>query len=768
MKIVSLCYFILLCMCMIPVSGNPEEPFSVITNGRFSEWADGSPVGWRVTKGDLLHDREMSYGSRGALRITKETSHGDGPSILSQQIKLTPGGDYQLRLRMAKDGQGIVLIRIQPTENGRMVSGGTPALDWSNVWSTGFPWAPVELGFRAGEHDEYRVSIISHGRVGDAFWVEDVGILPKSQLNLSEDSYKLFSQSIMIPIEPLGMSSYAEEIEDLYLSGVPGEYAVVQVGIRSPVEVDGVDLQLSGDLLSESGERFFKDRVTVRMVGEQALLPLSQPSRVAKGGNLGWWVTVSLPEDLEPEEYRGSLNLSVNGRVVREIPLIVRAESFELPQSDIPMFVYHNERYFPSGGFLTEELRARYYQDMREHGMNTVTVYNTPDVDGKNVDFDRDYTWKISDERIEQMNKGGYQLTREEVDGRHEFGLNRVMPLIQNSGLTDAGLPVLWLTHKGGIYGWGDMPSPVLESSVNQWLDHKEWPKPLLYVLDEPEGHPDRIAAARRALDRIKKLDLPVPTVTANVAVKELGSDYDVWIQLEKRINPEMVAQAREYNADLWVYNCNMYTGNAALTRILFGFWAYRSGVNGVGLWAYYDSKEWYMDEVGQVHGQNGRFGFSRVCPSPQGPVPTISWETTREGVNDYRYAMLFDQLMEEAQKRADEYAGRSEEALSEEDKERLAAEPDWTPEDPGKSEIVRLYRKSEELKKLHQVGKRARSKLIESIPMDAMSTMGAHPFSANISGWVPVTGLGDPRLIPEQQRKNLRAYIRRLDQALR
>lgn len=735
---------------------------SIVANGSFRDWQDTAVAEWRVVRAAIALDTEMSYSSRGALRMTLQEG---GPSLLLQDVDLEPDTDYVLGLNLAKDGNGVVQIRVQPIVNGALLPAAESPLNWSNIWSTGFPWTPVKLNFRTQGHTRYRLTVVQSGRVGESMWLEDVSIR-KAETAEQLRPGGVYSQSIMLPFHAQQPLEGARDVEELLVSGIAGEYAAVKLGVTAPQDLKKVDLRLKEDLLLLGNDRIPADQVVVRMVADQALLPLSKPRDAKAGENVGWWVTVRVPEQTVAGVYRGELQLLLGDKVARTIPLAVRVEQFTLPAPAIPMFVYHNERYFPSG-FLSAEMRQAYYDDMREHGMNTVTVYNTPDVDGKRIDFDRDYTWEINQERIDEMNKRGYSLTAQEVEERFQFGLNQVLPMIEKSGLTRAGHPVLWLTHKMGRYAWGDMPTPVLQESVDKWLANKGWPKPLLYVIDEPEGHPDRIAAARRALDRINSLNLPVQKVTANVAVKELGADYDVWIQLEKRITSEMVLKAKEYDADLWVYNCNMHTENAALTRVLFGFWAYRSGINGVGLWAYYDAMNWYADADGQVHGENGRFGFARICPSPHGPIPTISWETTREGVNDYRYAMLFDQYKDELKQRQAALAEFASSGLSGAEREKALAESDWLPEDTSKHGAVQAWRKANELGKLHAVVVRARALLIESIPLDAMSTMGAHPFAALIRDWVPVTGVGDPRLTPENQRNNLRAYVRRMQAAL-
>ncbi len=720
-----------------PAMTAPSSPLAALSreyleNGDFQQWEEGKPLGWSTgAKEAYSPDPTMAGQSSQALRIEAlppEEGEKKGPLTLTQSVRLDPERDYALSLRTAQSGNGTTLIRIHALENNKV--SGEAVLEWNNHWSSGYPWHPLTLKFRTGMEDHYRITIIHHAKAGDALWLEGVS-LRTVEPEGSDVPFVLTTRSIMLPP---GEAMEAEtEATQLLLRGCPGEFEPGQLVIKAGKALKTVELRAEGALTGPDGATIPADAVTIRMTAEQALLPLARPRALQAGETLGWWVTVRLPGTAKAGSYRGMLKVIEAGQTLRQLPLIVEVEPFTLPEPKIAMFVYHNERYFPKGGFLNAELRSAYYRDMKEHGMNTVTVYNNPDVDGKAIDLDHDRSWLIKPERIAEMNKRGYLLDEQEVSERYRFGLRPVMELIHRSGLVAPQQPILLLAHKAGIYNWGGIPSEALKAMMDEWLP--QWPKPLYYVNDEVEGHPDRIEAARKVFDRLKELDLPLTTVSANIAVKELGHDYNVWIQLEKRITPEMKQFAKEYQAQLWAYNCNMHAENTQLTRALFGLWAYRSGVEGVGLWAYYDAMNWYADRDGKIHGTNGRFSLARVCPSPDGPIPTVSWETTREGVKDYRYAMLFDDLLARLEKEA----GRS--GLAQARKEQLATLLDTT--------------------------RRVRKSLIDSIPFDAMAPIGSSPYGAAISAFIPVLGMGDARLVSEQKRAGLAAAIRAMTAAL-
>jgi len=756
----------------------------IIQNGDFREWSNGAPVGWNLGEGAQYEpDTQMSYATSQSLKGVQVPGDAALPSVrIYQDVALRPHAKYRLSLAMAKHGTGAVAIRVQPLVNGTVPGNVAAPLNWSNIWSWYFPWQPLALEFETGTQNDYRVTIQSYGKTGEPVWIENVAITSAAaSLQPSEadtTGFKLYSQSLMQPFEANAAPLTPLPATELFATGTRGDFSPVFIGLQAQATLRNAQLAVSKAPANPQGVVIPAENITIRMREPQALLPLSRPRQANAGQNLGWHVTARIPENLPSGTYTGELTLTVEGKAATPIPYTIRVEDFVLPQPDIPLFVYHSEDYFPSGNFLSPQLREAYYRDMKEHGMNTVTIYNNPDINGTEVDFNRDYRHVLSGKTLEDKKKKR-NLTDQDLHERSQFGLNQTMALAQKSGLLASRHPLLWLVVKQNEYNWGAMPGPALKKALQQWNTHTDWPKPLLYVLDEIDGHPDRIAAARKVLDNVKQLNVPVKTVTAGVAVEELGHEYDVWIQAESSTTAAMAQQAQRYNADLWTYNCNMPTDNVQFTRAYYGFWAYRSQVKGIGLWAYYDAGNWYADEEGTVHGKNGPANLSRICPSPTGPIPTLSWETTREGIVDYRYALLYDQLLGqlktkiggmemEAQKVLDAQAISALKAEFAARKNPPASRPQpWKATSPEENKAAALYRQAQELGETLSIAQKIRTKIIESIPTDAMTIMKGIPWSAENGKFVPTLDSGDPLLASEHKRNNLRAYIRYLRTAL-
>lgn len=755
-------------------STNPSHS-PVIMNGGFEQWEDGMPAHWSADQNTLCtYEDEFTYNTlRAAKLVIRDQGQKSPVGRIYQDVKLKPNSTYILQFAMAKHGTGSVAVRVQPIAGGNLVSGGRAVLNWSNIWSWRFPWNRQQLEFTTGESNDYRLTFLNYGKPGEPFWLSEVSLQPVEE-NDEQSIVSFYRESIMRPFLQKGRRGTEQPLEYLFSSGTVGDYSPEFVGVTAHQPLRQVDLRVGKPLTNGSGATLPSHDIVIRSVGEQALLPLTKPRFIPRGENAGWWVTTKVPESAEPGVYQGSLEMISGGQVLAEIPYVFRVETFRLPRPTIPMFVYHAEVYFPSGDYLTEEMRLAYYRDMKEHGMNTVTLYANPDVDGRTVDFQRDYRFSAFDaERLETVRqRNGWR--EGELEERASYGVARTMELLKESGLTeDTGL-IPWLPLKAGAYSFGDMPSTALRQSLEQW--DEEWPKPLLYVLDEPYGQPDRIEAARRALDRIRALDLPVQTMTANLPVEELGEQYDIWIQGGRRVNPEMAIDAARLGKELWTYNCNMPTENAPFTRAFFGFWAYRTKVKGIALWAYYDAKTWFMDANGKVHGKNGVARLSRICPSPDGPVPTISWETTREGVTDYRYAMLFQQQREQLAARKQEiekrmvveFSASVAEAWKKSYQKRDQREKLLSSWSAGEREAQQpLLEAWDTVQEAVILADAVEDKTILSVPYDALAPMGAIPWSSVNGDFIPVIGGTDATVAAEEKRAILRAYIRTFETIL-
>ena len=598
-------------------------------------------------------------------------------------------------------------------------------------------------------------------------WLDDLHLEMRGPADpvLSADErargFYLFSRSVMETSRfEQNLPTRSERIDHLPLQMGRGEYEPAFLGLYAVQGLGDVDLRLSGDLVGPTGARLDAQAVTVRRV-QQSLLPRTLPRDVERGGMLAWWVTVQTSRETVAGDYTGILHVTVDGQVVAEVPWQVGVMDVPLSAPRAAFLVYHHELYIPDP-FLTPALRRAYYRDMVAHGMNTVTIYNNADVDGRAVDF---------------AHNTGYAAD----DPRHAYGLDATMRMIRESGLCADGQPVLWLTSRFGEkgYSWGGTPEPALKAMLREWQQRK-WPEPLFYATDEPGGTGPRAAAARELLTRIKSWGLPIRTTTAGLEPEALGKYFDVWIQGEGGVSQKSVQLARQLDAEVWTYTCHGVHQNMPFPRALYGFWAARTGVKGVASWAYYDNRQWTADARGDVSGDPAT-RLSQVCVSPNGPLPTIAWEAIREGVDDYRYLQFLQDLMGQAQRLVAQLTARGEKLLTMEDRlaldqqqrqrqQRVAEiEPlpelvRWEAETAAEKAGARAWLARQRIESALSLIQRSTDSMLAAIPFDALATRAGLAHGGHWSTYAPPLGPmiegANMRTIAEDQRRLVASHI--------
>lgn len=736
-----------------------------VVNSELDQWADGKPVGWQVGQEvDAQQDAAMRISGTSAIRMAPRRTQTDlsTSSSISQEITLKPNTAYKLTFWTAKDGAGDVRAYVIPR-------GGSPVLEYISGWADFFVWTQITNTFQTTAETKYTLRLIQYGAPASSIWFDRVSLeavdAPASPAAAkSVKPVELYSQSYMIPFDAHKLDDTAVPAGRFIIQAARNEYEPLLVAIRVGVDLKSVDLRLAGDLQSVSGQKLSQKQFTIRAC-ENGVLPLSKPRSIDKGQNLAWWLTLDPNPDLPADRYTGTLQVISDDKVIRTAELVVDLLDIELPRPKASFFLWHFTGYFRPE-HATPQLRRAYYKDMAEHGMTTVTIYGTPDRDGEHVDFSKEY---------------GYQKSGTPADV--EWGYDQSVPAILDAGLAQDGQPIILLitkeAHDGRPgYDFGSAPENVTRRILDEWFKRK-WPTPLLYVHDEPST-PERIEAVKPILERIKSWNLPVKTVTAGLDIPSLGHLYDTWIQIQFDINLETIMAAREHKADLWAYDCRVPYTNAPFDRALYGFWAYRSGVQGVGRWAYHDNEKTYIDDQGIMHGGVGP-RLSHIIPSSKGPVPTVAWEATREGVDDYRYLMLYDLTLARAKDRLQAIQSEYQQRLSQDDLKQLMeldkrmrtqqkkdeAPIDWKASTPMQAEGERLFHAARKLEQALEMAQLARKKVVDSIPADAMAVAGAVPYMQMIETLYPPLGFDDPRTVTETKRRSLIGYLQRVRLAM-
>ena len=420
-----------------------------------------------------------------------------------------------------------------------------------------------------------------------------------------------------------------EQISDaISIFAAPGEYEPATFSIRALQEFKTVQVELAGDLEGQKGAKIPKAAVEIRLVDpfeswskikyEQFLLKKNRVD-IPTGITRRFWLTIHVPENTKPGIY--STKIAITAPVTEVGPDLGRLMTLKnltyevevlpiklLPARDTGMvfFMYHNTGYFPAE-LVTEEYQKRVFEDMREHGLTTATVYLYPVVDGT------------------------FTLT-----GRQEkhLGFSPTMNLLEETGLIAPGLPVIWL----GAESYGEeVWKTILEEGKKQ-----NWPELIFYAVDEP-GTEERNRQVRAFMQKFNAFRRKYPECKVRVTtalgssrgIQTVGHYYDLWIACMAQETGEsaVIADARMQKKELWIYDCMLAPVAAETNRYYFGVWAWISGVKGCSHWAYFD----------------GAPSLSYVYPSQDEIIPTIGWEAIREGIDDYRYLTTLKKIMEQA-----------------------------------------------------------------------------------------------------------------------
>jgi hypothetical protein len=354
------------------------------------------------------------------------------------------------------------------------------------------------------------------------------------------------------------------------------------------------------------GENFGDKVAGGRLVGFANYLPLTDTGKVSKDQNTVFWLTFKTPADAKPGNYEAVLRVGTKERPGALMKTIaIKVLDYALPAADVAFGMYFRpnvdgDTFLPSH-LRTPELMLDYWNDLKRHGMTSATLYS-------------DFKLKpLYDE------EGNSRLAS------HEDIQN--LQVMMELGLVHKEIPIMFLANV-------DLPAAPAVLAEAKELGLPEF---LYYGPDEPTVDSEW---ARDFLVSLQPLREHFRLITAisDYPAQVFGKYLDVWVVSSGRISPSLVELAKERNAELWTYDCNNKgTGNAPNSRFYAGLYTWALGLKGNFIWCYTEGYSWEQ--------RNEAF-FCHVLPTPEGPVPSIQWETRREGTKDYRTMRLLETLI--------------------------------------------------------------------------------------------------------------------------
>jgi hypothetical protein len=451
----------------------------------------------------------------------------------------------------------------------------------------------------------------------------------------------------------------------------PGEYEPLNFAILPLRDLKDVRVKFS-DLKSKDGQSIDASSIDTRFVKymwsrpnynflyttyrvPDVLMPMV-PSDLTKGENFRVWATVRAPEGTPEGIYSGKAEIFSGEKKLHEVPVALRVLPINLLKDEgITYGMYYGNPVTNANrakdDFSREWFRGKAEKEIRgmiEHGMNGVER-PLPGGNNGSGEFEPDFDLLAS--LIDVGQRSGFS--------------DRPMPLQLfgpvNMGFNKHG------TEKPGLHLKNvKMPPQAYFDDITKLVERIEaerkkrgWPEFLYYPLDEPEpsGSPDVVPFVAKLMESIKKVPGVRTYITADPINERGGPPWDpvypfidVWCNQPFKPDYETikVQAGPRKDAEYWCYPnhvCgeNDHTRNIG-ARMTYGFGFWRSGYRGLIPWMY----QW--DRGNPWNYLDGEFSDGMVRTADDGsPIPVVTWEVYREGIDDMRYITTLEHWIERA-----------------------------------------------------------------------------------------------------------------------
>lgn len=220
-----------------------------------------------------------------------------------------------------------------------------------------------------------------------------------------------------------------------------------------------------------------------------------------------------------------------------------------------------------------------------------------------------------------------------------------------------------------------------LESNLdkNNWLDEA-----FIYSFDEPT--PNNYNFVKKGFERIEKSAPKIQRLLTEQVEKELFSNVDIWCPLINEFDFEKAEKRKISGEKFWWYICtipkNDYVGlfiDRPSTDLRVWLWqTHKMKVEGILIWQsnywslyskkyplqnpYIDPMSWFLTQENEKRpwgNGDGRFIYppesvfaNSDSPNLEKPVSSIRLESLRDGIEDYEYLVILENLINEKTER--------------------------------------------------------------------------------------------------------------------
>jgi len=446
-------------------------------------------------------------------------------------------------------------------------------------------------------------------------------------------------------------------LEEVTIAGARNEYESFQVVVSATSNVNNVDV-IAGDLIGPGSATISSESLTLYRVNyvdcedkgwlPDSLVPYVDPNTgsrisseygapfdISSGVNGVTWVEVYIPADAVPGSYSGSITVTVNGNIVKEVPIELTVWSITLPDTSTLL------TYFCLSENPTSELI--YLEALHDHRIDVwyFPEISTPTMQGSQVIWDREF-----DNTLDAYFDGS--LFADGVPGKNYlfgYGMWNVMNSLRGSSRNT-------------------VLSQFEEHYKNKpYIDQLAW-----FFIDEPD--PSDLSDVIAAGNSIKQNSPSIGLLLTTTYNSGLVGLVDIWDPI---LNSEVVdhysVEPEDYRNEIQqgrtAINCITVDSNNANSPNLFidysgmhtRIWTWATfvlGFQGIEYWntkpvpSVTEPKKFIDQWDGKIAWGDGSL-FYRGQPSELGineeiAIPSLRLKILRDGIEDYELlSMLKD-----------------------------------------------------------------------------------------------------------------------------
>ncbi len=337
-----------------------------------------------------------------------------------------------------------------------------------------------------------------------------------------------------------------------------------------------------------------------------------QPFLASSGVTKQIWVTLHVPPDATPGRYKGQINLNSGDASLAVIPLDVDVHAFDLAESPITYSIYYRAQLDPlkasiGSEFRTKEQMRRELEDLRNHGVQSPTMYQsvTSDV-----------------------------LFREALGLRKNADMNHGPLFFLGIQTTETFLGNLATAGEANLR----RIFPILASTARDY----EFGEIYLYGRDEAKG--PELARQRHLWRIVEDLGGRVFVAGSSGAYDLVGDLLDIQVNYGK---PDFMQAANWHRSGKRIYSyANPQSGpeNPYLFRLNYGVMLWANDYDGAMPYAYQHCFGSCWNDIDHPVYRDHNMTY----PTADGVISTLAWEGYREAVDDVRYLYTLERALKQ------------------------------------------------------------------------------------------------------------------------